>query len=213
MLEQTDWYRDSAGTSYKVIDLSLDERERACARLRRIALPLARNVFRDLYAYAAPMGEQAQWEVERGEAEAEHITASAENAQEWIMRTPLYEALSDTCWDKETPKVSEEPQGVLGTQDKVVRVYVGVSNTDGRLTIEMWQRFHKDVNACLGRHAERAFTLRWFSPPTEPRMGAAFSARVPTALVEVLRSELDKIRMMYDQDEIAFALATEDFIR
>jgi hypothetical protein len=216
MLDQAEWYRDSAGNWWQLAEMGKHLREASAKRLLQFALPMARNVFKDLYAYGMPSGEQAQMDLERGEAEVEVILQSVASAQEWMRQTPLYEALTGVT----TPVVPEgelwpetATEGSLGGGDDQVLVYVGVSNTDGKLDMEMWQRFHKDVNACLSREADCAATLRWFSPPTEIRLSALFAAQVLKERVEVLRAELDGIRKMYHQDEIAFALATEDFIR
>jgi len=92
-LDQDTWYGDSNGKWWKIAEMEPFFKAAAADRLLRLALPIAHAVFKDLYAYGYPSGEQAQWEVERGEAEAEHIMASEENAREWIARTPLYAAL------------------------------------------------------------------------------------------------------------------------
>lgn len=109
VLEQTTWYQDASGTLRLIEDMPQDLRSAASDRLLRLALPFAQNVFRDLYAYAAPSGEQAQWEVERGEAQAEHILASVDNAREWMAQTPLYTALKGTkpYEDWEPPEMEE----------------------------------------------------------------------------------------------------------
>lgn len=139
MLEQSEVYIDSAGTRYRVLDLSLMERQRACDRLERFALSFAHLVFRDLYAYGYPSGEQAQMDVERGEAEAESIMASQESAREWIKHTPLYEALKDMAWDPEPEEPSEAATAPPMRQDEQMRVELAeldkaIERTEATLT-------------------------------------------------------------------------------
>lgn len=93
MLEQTEWYRNPFTRWFRVADLSPGERLTASERLLKFALPMAKEVFKDLYAYGRPSGEQAQMDLERGEAAVEAIMSSAESAREWMSQTPLCAAL------------------------------------------------------------------------------------------------------------------------
>ncbi len=219
MLDQCHWYRDASGNWFHLSEMGVDSRGIAARRLKQFALSFANSAFRDLYAYGYPSGEQAQWEVDRAEAEAEHIMASQENAEQWIVRTPLYEALTGRTTPADHEEMEDGYEELAATHEPVrsrlgltPTVYVGVSNTDGKLSCEEWQRFHMEANAALARHAVGAGTLRWFSPPTEARLGALFAAKVEIGKLDDLRKELNEVRVMYRQDEIAFALATEDFI-
>jgi hypothetical protein len=113
MLDQVEWYRDSSSNWWRVAEMSKHLKEGAAKRLIHFALPMARNVFRDVYAYAMPSGEQAQIEVERGEAEIEVILESVSNARDWMRGTALYEALSgERAWETweppETPETASQ---------------------------------------------------------------------------------------------------------
>lgn len=94
MLAQTEWYQDASGAWYQLSQMGEDSKGIAAERLTTFALTFAHTVFKDLYAYGYPSGEQAQWDLERAEGEAEAIMASKESAREWIAQSPLYEALT-----------------------------------------------------------------------------------------------------------------------
>jgi hypothetical protein len=94
MLEQSVWYRFASGSWILISEMSKDERDIAAERLFKFALSFARTVYEGLYCYGYPSGEQAQIDLERGEAEAEHVMSSNESAQEWMAQTPLYCALT-----------------------------------------------------------------------------------------------------------------------
>ncbi len=115
MLDQVEWYRDSAGNWWQVAEMGKLFRRASAERLIQVALPMAKNVFRDLYAYGMPSGEQAQMDLERGEAEVEVILESEANAQDWMRQTALYAALTG----KEAPVVPEEPEEPPGTPYEV----------------------------------------------------------------------------------------------
>lgn len=120
MLEQSVWYRFASGSWIAISEMSKDERDIAAKRLFKFALSFARTVYEGLYSYGYPSGEQAQWDLERGEAEAEHIMSSNESAQEWMVQTPLYCALTGSRpyedWDPEgvTEVASVSPQRADG---------------------------------------------------------------------------------------------------
>jgi hypothetical protein len=113
MLDLDVWYRDSAGSWWRVSEMGKHLKEASAKRLLQFALPFAKNVFRDVYAYGTPSGEQAQIDLERGEAEIEVILESEANARDWIRGTALYQALTGEkaweAWDPpETPETASQ---------------------------------------------------------------------------------------------------------
>lgn len=93
-----------------------------------------------------------------------------------------------------------------------VLVYVSVSNTDQRLTMQEWAEFAAEVAATLRDYAGSLF-LDWYSPPASARQGAVWAVKMDAAHRLPLRERLDRLRVKYRQDEVAWADGAEDFIR
>jgi hypothetical protein len=91
-----------------------DQRKNALDRLERFAYSYASSYFADLYAYGMPSGEQAQMDVEAGEAIAEDIMASQETARRWIVDTDLYGALAGSGRRDPDEELDRELEGLTG---------------------------------------------------------------------------------------------------
>ncbi len=127
MLGQDEWYRGQTLMWFRVADMSEEGRQAAVERLMKFAYPMVQDVFKDLYAYGYPSGEQAQWDLERAEGQAEGAMASPESAREWMAQTPLYLALTSSEDPGEElelgrPETAAQPSSeALGVDRQVLR--------------------------------------------------------------------------------------------
>jgi len=93
-----------------------------------------------------------------------------------------------------------------------VNVYVGIGNTDNKLTQQEWADFVREVESTMSY-----FPLHgaWFSRPDAPWQNACWLAEIddPKAkFVEGFKEHLRVLAERYNQDSIAWAEAETEFL-
>lgn len=94
------------------------------------------------------------------------------------------------------------------TPDPDVTVYVGIGNSDDKLTQMAWSIFAADVRE-LGRVYAIRFLGEWYSLPNRRYQNAEFAWVMRRDCLDALRSDLADLRKKYVQDSIALAIVQE----
>ena len=96
----------------------------------------------------------------------------------------------------------------MNASTDAVTVYIGIGNSDNKLTQQEWANFCADVVACL-RDVASQFLGEWYSLPHEQWQNAEYAAVVPADRMAYMRSILAAYRERYRQDSIALAVVSE----
>lgn len=86
-------------------------------------------------------------------------------------------------------------------------VYASIGNSDDKLTQFAWAAFVGDFVKTM-RTAATAIYGEWYSAPDAPFQNACIAALVAADKVDALRAELTELRERFDQESIAWAVAT-----
>lgn len=90
-------------------------------------------------------------------------------------------------------------------------VYVGIGNSDDKLTQQQWAWYARDTRLLCQRAGEMVGV--WFSEPSEPYQNACFCVKVKPAIRPWFRQSLIETASMYDQQEISWAEAETVMLR
>jgi hypothetical protein len=93
----------------------------------------------------------------------------------------------------------------------MITVYVTIGNTDDKLPQVYWAAFAGSVLGAVRRTAQHIHG-EWVSLPLSSRQNACFCADIDENQAAPLRAELANLAGMYQQDSIAWATATAEFI-
>lgn len=90
--------------------------------------------------------------------------------------------------------------------------YIGIGNTDGKLSQARWGTFSSFVRAAVsaaGREPGGEVLGEWYSLPNAGFQNACFALRLPTdpATVDKLKDDLRELGRFFDQDSVAWACA------
>lgn len=94
--------------------------------------------------------------------------------------------------------------------------YIGIGNTDGKLSQFEWAEFCEELSARLDvfvyryRAAGARLLGAWYSPPASPYLSAMYGVLLPRGDLDAengLREELAALGAGYQQDAIAWARA------
>jgi hypothetical protein len=95
----------------------------------------------------------------------------------------------------------------------VTTVYVGIGNTDGRLSHREWSEFCRWVAELLDPEETKLTTAvhgAWYSLPAQPYVNACWCVEVPhQAAADALRDALDVLRERYRQDSVKWDVVPE----
>jgi hypothetical protein len=86
-----------------------------------------------------------------------------------------------------------------------VTVYIGIGNSDDKLSQAEWSRYITDVRLEVKNWQGSVFG-EWFSKPDSAYQNACFCAAFDHDHIGGLRMSLVKVRKTYRQDSIAFAV-------
>jgi hypothetical protein len=88
-----------------------------------------------------------------------------------------------------------------------VTVYIGIGNSDDRLSQAEWSRYIGDIRSEIKGWSGGSNVLgEWFSRPDSAYQNACFCASFDHDQIGRLRMNLRLIRQEYRQDSIAFAV-------
>lgn len=93
-------------------------------------------------------------------------------------------------------------------------VYIGIGNTDGKLSQTRWATFSSFARAAVSAAAREPggeVIGEWFSLPNAGFQNACFCVRLPTdqAVVDKLKDDLAELGRFFDQDSVAWAVAPQ----
>lgn len=103
------------------------------------------------------------------------------------------------------PKVDEPDDG--GGENETT-VYVSIGNSDDKLTQSRWACYVDDIRDEVRRHADQIHG-EWYSAPDSVYQNACFCAAAPAHELPAMRAMLTKIREVYGQDSVAWAVTSE----
>ena len=89
--------------------------------------------------------------------------------------------------------------------DVVVTAYITIGNSDDKLSQAEWARFISDVQRAIATWGGRVY-FEGFARPDVPFQNACFCAAFDHDHIGALRMNLRKVRELYRQDSIAFAV-------
>lgn len=90
-------------------------------------------------------------------------------------------------------------------QPDLTTVYVGIGNSDDKLTQLEWSQFVADLRGIADDLATR-FLGEWFSAPDRHWQNCELAWTMRADQLDLLRRELAELRTDYRQDSIALAL-------
>lgn len=83
-------------------------------------------------------------------------------------------------------------------------VYVGIGNTDNKLTQQQWAEFLRELYDLVRRYPTKIVGW-WYSGPAEPWQNAEVAFEFAPACRADLRAELAVLRKKYYQESVAWA--------
>lgn len=90
-------------------------------------------------------------------------------------------------------------------------VYCSIGNSDDKLTQAAWSEFHARFAAQIRFYATTVHGA-WLSPGDAPWQNACIAFEIDAADAAKLKREFADLALEYDQDSIAWAEATTEFI-
>lgn len=93
-----------------------------------------------------------------------------------------------------------------------MNVYIGIGNTDNKLTQQEWAAFIGSVEATISGFRKHG---AWFSRPDAPWQNACWLVDFTDSSdlsVEMVKSNLRRFAAAYSQDSIAWAVAETEFL-
>lgn len=98
-------------------------------------------------------------------------------------------------------------------QPDMVTVYVGIGNSDDKLTQVEWSTFVDALRAVATTYRTGAIIGEWFSLPDARYQNAEFAWAMLRANLDLLRADLTELRTITRQDSIALAIvARTEFV-
>jgi hypothetical protein len=100
----------------------------------------------------------------------------------------------------------------------MITVYIAIGNSDDHLSQLEWHQYASEVDAAVSRAARVGGVRvhgRWYSLPSEPWQNACWCIEYHpdcAEVIETLRATLRRLAYTYQQDSIAWAEATTEFI-
>lgn len=99
------------------------------------------------------------------------------------------------------------------TDSTDITIYVGIGNSDNKLTQRQWSDFCANIHTYL-RTVALDFLGEWHSLPTAPWQNAEYAATIRADRLDDVRGRLAIYRKDYIQDSIALAIVDRtEFIR
>lgn len=90
-------------------------------------------------------------------------------------------------------------------------IYISIGNSDDKLTQAQWSEFIAEVDDAIRLAPE--IHGRWFSAPQSPYQNACWCIdRISPDRVRLLKSKLQELASCFNQDSIAWADASTEFI-
>lgn len=96
------------------------------------------------------------------------------------------------------------------TNDRLV--YVTIGNSDDRLTQQKWCRFVSRTTAVIYTYATQVYGC-WHSESAGPFQSACFGFDIAEGSMAPLRTALESLRISFEQDSIAWAVATPEMVQ
>lgn len=93
-----------------------------------------------------------------------------------------------------------------------MNVYIGIGNTDNKLTQQEWSAFCREVAALMDYFPMHG---AWFSRPDAPWQNACWLVDIEDPQAEFVggfKSHLKVLAQRYNQDSIAWAVAETEFL-
>lgn len=90
----------------------------------------------------------------------------------------------------------------------LITVYASIGNSDDKLTQLHWHYYASDFVAAIRLHAQQVHG-QWYSLPNSCYQNACVCFVIDSEAVSDLRAELASVRIEYEQDSIAWAVAPE----
>lgn len=97
------------------------------------------------------------------------------------------------------------PETATPPADTDVTVYIGIGNSDNKLTQQEWARFCAGIDGYI-RSVATQFLGEWHSLPNAAWQNAEYAAVVPADRMDDVRAVLGRYRDQYRQDSIALAV-------
>lgn len=88
----------------------------------------------------------------------------------------------------------------------MLTVYASIGNSDNRLSQGSWSGYVRSVLTVIRRNADRVHG-EWFSAPDAPWQNACCCFEVTPDGATSIRADLEVLRVLHDQDSIAWAVA------
>jgi hypothetical protein len=93
----------------------------------------------------------------------------------------------------------------------MITVYISVGNSDDRLTQQEWFTYLQVVDEAISETSERRHGL-WYSASRSPFQNACWCVELTPTSARMLQDMLRDIRREFQQDSIAWAVATTEFV-
>lgn len=90
-------------------------------------------------------------------------------------------------------------------------IYASIGNSDDKLTQSRWAKFVNVTITTIRGHA-KAIHGEWMSAPNAPFQNACVCFEITDEAAAELKHELNILRVAFDQDSIAWAVAETEFI-
>lgn len=90
-------------------------------------------------------------------------------------------------------------------------VFVGIGNSDNKLTQAQWSLFVGEVESVVKAHASQVHGA-WFSRPDAPWQNSCWCFETDLAVAEKAKPLLANIGRFYNQDSVAWSEALTEFI-
>lgn len=100
------------------------------------------------------------------------------------------------------PDVAARRRSSDGVND--ITVYIGIGNSDNKLTQQLWARFVEDTATLVDHYAVELYGW-WYSLPNTPWQNATCGARILLSQAQAFQNQLRTLAGMYNQDSIAWA--------
>lgn len=91
-------------------------------------------------------------------------------------------------------------------------IYVSIGNSDDKLSQRQWAAFCLTTGMAISERAETVHGA-WFSDMVSPYQNACWCFEIKIEDEEPLRDRLKDIGLAYQQDSIAYATATTEFLK
>lgn len=90
--------------------------------------------------------------------------------------------------------------------ENTVTLYLGIGNSDGKLTQREWSKFVKEMDRLI-RYVARPLYGWWHSLPDAPWQNATVAFMIDVERLGWLRKEVHELRQEFRQDSVAWAVA------